>query len=448
MRKILFLLIASCLILPTAAWAKNVDLVTIPPRDSVQLTIYNSADITLVRETRFITFKKGQNFIQFSWANTLIDPTSVEFRPRTHTDKIEILDTTFPGNRPQVLIWNIDSEVEGQIECELSYFTSGLRWEADYVSILDNPEKTMQFDGYVRVFNNSGEDYDNAQVRLVVGVINLVEKIRDLAQRRGMKQVPKPGTGKYDSLRQEAMSRSLGKAELKAKGYGRPSRPKEIVKEGLSEYFLYTVGGTETINTGWSRRMQSFKSQGVLFEIVYRLRTYQYGPRPVRFFIWKNDEEHKLGQSPLPDGIVRVFRDNGREGLAILGQQNVRYIPVKEDIEVNMGTDDEIVYEAIKTKVRRYNFKFDHHNRHVIGWDEESSWQEKTRNYKIKPIKIEVRRQWGGDVELTSEMSPRSHDYQTVEFILTVPAHKHGEFSYILVQHMGKNASQNRVIIK
>jgi hypothetical protein len=30
----------------------NVDLSTVPSRDSVQLTIYNSEDLTLVRETR------------------------------------------------------------------------------------------------------------------------------------------------------------------------------------------------------------------------------------------------------------------------------------------------------------------------------------------------------------------------------------------------------------
>ena len=37
--------------------------------------------------------------------------------------------------------------------------------------------------GYVRVTNESGEQYDNAQTRLVVGKINLVEKIADLARR-------------------------------------------------------------------------------------------------------------------------------------------------------------------------------------------------------------------------------------------------------------------------
>jgi hypothetical protein len=32
------------------------------------------------------------------------------------------------------------------------------------------------------VFNKSGEEYEDAQVRLVVGTINLVEKIAQLAQ--------------------------------------------------------------------------------------------------------------------------------------------------------------------------------------------------------------------------------------------------------------------------
>lgn len=41
--------------------AENVDLSTVANRETVQLTIYNSADLTLVRETRAVTFKKGAN---------------------------------------------------------------------------------------------------------------------------------------------------------------------------------------------------------------------------------------------------------------------------------------------------------------------------------------------------------------------------------------------------
>ena len=61
------------MLVPAIASASNIDLSTIPARDSVQLTIYNSEDLTLVRETRRITFRRGVNPLQFSWANTLID---------------------------------------------------------------------------------------------------------------------------------------------------------------------------------------------------------------------------------------------------------------------------------------------------------------------------------------------------------------------------------------
>ncbi|MCB1776805.1 MAG: hypothetical protein KDI50_05145, partial [Candidatus Competibacteraceae bacterium] len=60
------------LLLPLALLAGNVDLATVPKRNTVQLTIYNSEDLTLVRESRVVTFKKGLNPLQFSWANTLI----------------------------------------------------------------------------------------------------------------------------------------------------------------------------------------------------------------------------------------------------------------------------------------------------------------------------------------------------------------------------------------
>ena len=39
-----------------------------------------------------------------------------------------------------------------------------------------------------------------------------------------------------------------------------PAKPKEIIKEGLSEYFIYTIEGTETIPNGWSKRMRSLEA--------------------------------------------------------------------------------------------------------------------------------------------------------------------------------------------
>ena len=142
------LLLTLALAVPPAP-ARNVDLSTVPRRDTVQLTIYNSEDLTLVRETRTLTFKKGINGLQFSWANTLIDPSSVELRFLTKADKLDLLDTTFPHDKPQMLYWNVVSDFDGDAQVEITYFTSGITWSADYVLSLDAAEEKAALQGWV-----------------------------------------------------------------------------------------------------------------------------------------------------------------------------------------------------------------------------------------------------------------------------------------------------------
>jgi len=177
------LILIALLSVPLTSRAGNIDLSTVPTRDTVQLTIYNSEDLTLVRETRRVTFKRGLNPLQFSWANTLIDPSSVDLRFRTHSGELDLQDTAFPHDKPQMLYWNVQSEIDGDAVVEITYFTSGITWSADYRCVSDPEETRMGFDGFVRITNHSGEDYANAQIRLVVGTINLVEKVARLAER-------------------------------------------------------------------------------------------------------------------------------------------------------------------------------------------------------------------------------------------------------------------------
>src|SRR5215212_4967693 len=101
----------------------RINVVTLPERDTVQLTIYNSVDLTLVKETRHLTFRKGLNKLEFSWANTLIDPTSVEFRALNHADEVEVLDVSFPPRVANTLEWRINSEAAGDVTVEIRYFT-------------------------------------------------------------------------------------------------------------------------------------------------------------------------------------------------------------------------------------------------------------------------------------------------------------------------------------
>ncbi len=81
-----------------------------------------------------------------------------------------------------MLYWNVKSDFDGEATIQITYFTSGITWSADYVAIADKDETRLDIDGFVRITNNSGEEYEDAQVRLVVGTINLVEKIAELAK--------------------------------------------------------------------------------------------------------------------------------------------------------------------------------------------------------------------------------------------------------------------------
>ena len=449
-----------------AVEAKNVDLSTVPDRDTVQLTIYNSEDITLVRETRKVSFKPGVNPLQFSWANTLIDPTSVEIRFLTEADKLEMLDTTFPHDKPQMLYWNVQSEIDGEAVIEITYFTSGITWSADYVCIADPEETEMSFEGFVRVYNNSGEEYDDARIRLVVGKINLVEKIAELAK-IPMSEVAQLEGRKLDEYKGQALKKTfaygarLGGALASAE----EAQPKEIIKEGLSEYFIYTIEGTETIADGWSKRMRSFEGTTVPFKIRYRYREPEYGPQLVRMYLLANDEESKLGTTPLPDGVVRLFRQTGRDGLSFLVAQPIKYVPIGDKIELNLGPDPEVIFELVKLRVWRDTIWMHIHdadvfrradqpgvqievNSTVAGWDDHTRFAQRIRNYSKKPIDLEVRRTLPGHVVFRSGLDAKNHDYRTVQYAAAVKAGEKTDLVYEILEHQGRNKKQDNVTIE
>ena len=213
--------------------AARINVTSLPGRDSTQLTIYNSVDLTLVTERRALTFRKGLNRLEFSWANTLIDPTSVEFKASTHADEIEVIDVSFPPRVANTLEWRIQSEFSGEAVVEIRYFTSGISWAADYVAQAAPSENAMRLAGNVRISNRSGEDYDNAQVRLVVGTVRLVEEIVNLARktRQEAQRVPTSNLLTEDEKLGKSVSLALGDAMGRMDA---AAKNKDIVKESLS----------------------------------------------------------------------------------------------------------------------------------------------------------------------------------------------------------------------
>ncbi len=398
------------------------ELVTLPKRDTVQLTIYNSVDLTLVRETRELTFKKGNNRLQFSWANTLIDPTSVEFRAIAQPDKLEVLDTSYPAESHEMLIWTISAEEAVSAKVEISYFTSGISWSAEYHGMLANDEASMTLTAYVTVHNRSGEDYENASVRLVVGSIHIVEEIARLA---GGASAQQKGEA-YGRMREAAKSAD-GK--------------KDIVKEGLSEYYIYTVEGKETVPNQWAKRLESFVQAGVPVRTVYTYDPQKHGAVLTKLLTFKNDEAHKLGKEPLPAGVVRLYRQHSDNRLGYVGAVATDYIAKKDEIKVNAGPDQEVTLKHTRKLLKKENltFSWSGNRQYLAGWDTVETFGLELKNYRGRAYEFEINLAFNGDFTFTSEVASTKVDFRTQRYNVTIPAGGKQDITYAVRSRFGTN---------
>jgi hypothetical protein len=320
----------------------------------------------------------------------------------------------------------------GKIPVEIRYFTSGITWAADYVGIANEDETKLNVTGYVRVANNSGELYDNAQTRLVVGKINLVEKIADLARRPPPESNTAHETWKNAEGKSQGFLRALENVEtLPSSGDGgwgmrMPAKPKQVIKQGLSEYFLFTIEGREDIKDKEPKRLVALKAAEVPLECVYKLSDRDRGQQFTKFYRFKNvklvDEKGKerklsamenLGLSPLPNGTVRLFSEYKNKDLAYVGGTETKYVPIGDRVEVNVGPDRDItIHRRLKDQqtanvvVRQYRRRLDDNfvlYYDLTDYDETFFYEEEVVSGKPIVAKVELERNFDDKVVLWSE---------------------------------------------
>jgi len=434
--------IVLALLMGTGAAQARVNVVTLPGRDSVLLTIYNSVDLTMVTETRHLTFRQGVNKLEFSWANTLIDPTSAELRARPHADAVEVIDVRFPPRAPNTLEWHVKSEFAGEVVVEIRYFTSGISWSADYVAEAARDEKSMALAGAVRVTNNSGEDYENAKVRLVVGTVRLVEEIAQLAREQDKWKDEKKAMSKRLEENVVLGAQLYGLADAMGRSKSNFGLAKEILKESVSEYFLYTVEGRDTIPNGWSKRMPSFRAADVPIASYYKFEREHWGDAVMRFYRFTNSVAAHLGQEPLPDGAVQAFRVAGEDrSYAYVGRTAVKYIPLGEQVDLELGADLEVQVKPVLMNWEKLELRFDNEG-NVGGWTTRETWQFEVRNSKDIDAVVDIRRTLPGDWSLSTTTAYEKVDATKVKFVFALKPREQRVFTYELTTRLGTAANR------
>ena len=162
----------------------------------------------------------------------------------------------------------------------------------------------------------------------------------------------------------------FAKAERYAAGVEEEARPKEIEKEGLSEYFMYTIEGTETIADGWSKRLPSFQAQKLPVVNLYKYDEERFGTGTVRFLSFKNDRAHLLGETPLPGGTVKVYRTlDPSYHISYEGESDMKYVPLEEEVELNLGPVHDVSVEPVLMDFKTDGYLFDNKG-NISGWNE------------------------------------------------------------------------------
>ena len=208
-----------------------------------------------------------------------------------------------------------------------------------------------------------------------------------------------------------------------AEGPMSAAKPNQVVKQGLSEYFLFTIDGREDIEDQQPKRLVSMKVAEVPLECFYKLSDRDGGAQFTKFYRFKNlkllDEKgqekelpamENLGLSPLPDGMVRLFSEYQTKDLAYVGGTATKYVPIGDRVEVNVGADSDITIarrlkdQSIANVVaRQYQRRLDNDwmwYYDLIDYDETFTYEEEIVSGKPVEVKTEIERRFDANVVL------------------------------------------------
>jgi len=180
---------------------------------------------------------------------------------------------------------------------------------------------------------------------------------------------------------------------------------------------------------------------------LYKYERERYGNSVVRFLSFKNDEKHKLGQTPIPGGRLKVYRTaDAEDHLSYQGQSSFKYIPVNEDVELNLGNVGNVVVEPTLMEYRTANYRFDD-DLNISGWDEIRTFRIKVKNTRDVPIKVQVRRNFNTsywDLKKSGQFGEFEQvDRDTVKFTLTLSPKSRKQFEYVLTTYHGKRREES-----
>jgi hypothetical protein len=291
------------------------------------------------------------------------------------------------------LVWLLDSTQPNQ-KVEVSYLTSEMKWQADYVLVLAANDRSADLSGWVTLENRTGTSYKNAELKLVAGDVQRVAPPMD------------------------PMSEADYAYEMAPAAAPAP----EFHEESLFEYHLYTLGRPTDLLNNEQKQVSLLEGHDLEVQkrLVLRGQEYWYRGRQGQvlkdqkvsaFVKFQNSEKNKLGM-PLPKGTVRVYKASKSGALEFVGEDSIDHTPRDEDVEIKLGESFDVVADQKQMEYRA-----------ISSCAHESTWELSLRNHKDQAELVDVEEPTSGDYTIEQASHPyKKKDAHTFTFSIAVPA--------------------------
>lgn len=300
----------------------------------------------------------------------------------------EILEYSLP-ELPQGLIlrptlqWIVNADRAGEYPLELSYLTTGISWEAEYILKMAKEKDTGTLASWITLTNQSGATFKDAKVKFVAGDIHR-------ASQNG-------GQPTYRVMAEMARTAPT------------------VSTRGVFEYHLYEINFPTTLYQNSIKQVALREPTEINFNREY---TFEHSERQSAKqenvdvqIVFQNSDKNNLGFA-LPGGVIRLMQEDEDGSEILVGEDNIAHTPKDEEVRITAGKAFDVVGDRTVTDYQRRSDNY-----------ETFTVEINLRNHKSKAVDVNVLEHYYGDWEIRKEsMASEPVDANTFKYVVSAPA--------------------------
>ena len=302
------------------------------------------------------------------------------------------------------LVWKIQSNEKTHVDAQLSYLTSGAKWESTYNLVVNQKDESkVALVGWVTLTNNTGKDFENASIRLMAGDVNRVN------------------SNDNDWRERKVLHKAAMLEDAPA-----------VSSESLDEFHLYTIGHATNLSSGETKQVEFIRADSVEANKRYvfdgatvalnRSGDLERLSDVAVYREFENVDSNGLGVA-LPKGKIKFYQENQEGELEFIGENRIQHTPKNEKISVFVGN-------AFDVKGKRIQKSYQTEKQYNKAKETIEITLKNRKEENIEIQVIETLNRYGNwkIVNSSSEFSPM--DSQRVKFLVSLKANEEKVISY------------------